>query len=98
MKMELHRTKKPTFKTMKVFDCQDMPEDAKEAFFDIESFNDGRSNDSYVCWTIGELAYGWKDEKTDEEKKHCQNIQLVDVWLLEHGAKDHEEVLVKHWW
>lgn len=90
--------KKPAFEMMKVFNCQDMPEDTKEAFFDVERFNDTRTNDSYVCWPLGELAYGWKDAKTTEEKQHCKNILLVDAWLLEHGAKDGEDVLVRHWW
>lgn len=106
MKAKAKRTKTSAFKMMKVFDCQGifmqpgMPDDVKKAFFDTERFNESRSNDAYVCWTLGELAYSWKEEdvKTDEEKQHCRDIRLVDEWLLKHGADDEEEVLIKHWW
>ena len=42
------------FKTQKVFDCQDMPQNVMDAFFDRQR---GRSNDSYVkCYVYDE----WK--------------------------------------
>lgn len=83
---------KQKFKTMKVFDCQDMPDDVRRAFFD--HYRDwGPGNDSYVNWTI--------KTDTDPSKEEI----MIDTWLIANGANDApseedegETVLISHWW
>ncbi len=78
------------FKTKKVFDCQDMPEDLKRKFFELDDHN--RGNDCYIDWWIA------SDMDADE------NTKAIDQWLIDNGAdpgtkdKCGEEVLIKHWW
>jgi hypothetical protein len=83
--------KKSAYKIMKVFDCQDMPENIRQMFFELcES-----GNDCYVDWTIN----GTTDEYiTDEEK-------AIDAWLISNGANgapseddSGEDILIRHWW
>ena len=40
-------------KLMKVFDCQDMPEDLQKSFFDY-CLDIGVGNDSYIDWNVNE--------------------------------------------
>lgn len=84
------------FKIMKVFDCQDMPEDIRRVFFDAHE----ERNDSYVLWTL-ETA-GIND--TDTDKDYDADHKLIDQWLIDNGAKpgepgrSGETVLINHWW
>jgi hypothetical protein len=82
------------YKTLKVFDCQDMPEDVRKTFFDyVES-----GNDCYIDWDIASMA--WTDEA-------LAGAQLIDNWLIANGAEGPssspdgdvpgECVLIKHW-
>ncbi len=81
------------FKIMKVFDCQDMPENIRKVFFDVSDVG----NDCYVRYCIGESL--WEDDD-DWGIKYT----LIDNWLIENGAgcssegKSGEEVIIKHWW
>jgi hypothetical protein len=81
------------YKMQKVFDCQDMPEDVREAFFFFFKNDGGFGNDCCVEWFIHDTT------DPDEETK------MVDAWLIEHGAEgakdDHsagDKVIIKHWW
>lgn len=83
------------FKTMKVFDCQDMPDDVRKAFFEL--FSGRASNGCFVEMSI--------DHSTPEAT--LPEDQIVQDWLVANGAeKDQlgrpdwagEDVLVRHWW
>jgi len=78
------------YKTMKVFDCQDMPRPLCHAFLELW---DNKCNDSSVEWTIS------SDIDPDAF------TQQIDDWLIENGAEgpkdEHasgEEVIIKYWW
>ena len=80
------------YRTMKVFDCQDMPEALRYKFLDLW---DDKGNDSSVEWTVRGDIY----EGDDDVNK------LIDDWLIENGAEftktEHtsgEEVIIKYWW
>ncbi len=75
----------------KVFDCQDMPDDVRRAFF--ESTYAG--NDCYVNYWIAEVPE--EDYREDPTKK------LVDDWLKQFPLSPSEmagddPVIIKHWW
>jgi len=76
---------------MKVFDCQDMPEDIRAIFFGL--YEHIKCNDVYVNHEL--------ENDTDPPVEY----QKLDAWLIANGAKgaknEHshgEEVLIKHWW
>jgi hypothetical protein len=73
-------------KRMKVFDCQDMPEDLRTEFFEDEREGHGRGNDVFISWYI--------NYSTDPSPAQI----AINKWLIENGAKDDEEVLIRHWW
>lgn len=84
----------PKFKLKKVFNCQDMPEDIKDMFFERNS-DPSHGNDCYVDWYIK----GTKEEYMSPEEK------AIDAWLIANGANDApsendsgEEVIISHWW
>jgi hypothetical protein len=87
-----------SFKMMKVFDCQDMPEDLRHNFFKF--FDDGQAGNScYVDWYIQSERY--EDPLGDWDKRKI----AIDSWLIENGAKpaksdnhEGEHVLVRYWW
>lgn len=77
---------------MKVFDCQDMPDDIKEHFWDVYR-GVMMGNDCYVDWTI------------NAAKDLSEGELAVDGWLIANGAegprnedREGEHVLVRHWW
>jgi len=76
------------FITFKVFDCQDMPKETKEALNDFCQ----QDNDTYVDWNIGKHH----NEQDMEEQK--LSATKVDKWLLENGADEEENVLISYWW
>lgn len=80
------------YRMMKVFDCQDMPEDLRKEFFALW---DDRGNDTFVKWGIAESIY----ESDDDINKR------IDDWLVENGADaapgdddSGECVLISYWW
>ncbi len=79
---------------MKVFDCQDMPEDLRRKFMDMWEYG----NNSFVRWTIADSIY-------DEEDEGCRDTKEVDDWLITNGAtpapgehQSGEEVIILYWW
>lgn len=83
-------------KLMQVFDCQDMPSNIREEFFDVTD-DMVSSNDVHINWYVGEC-----DDTTYEmygEKEDAQH-RLVDTWLKEDCGTEliSEEVLIKRWW
>ena len=73
--------------TLKVFDCQDMPDKIREQFF----YREARDSDCYVAW--------WVEPKiTQETGNQNEDYTPVDGWLLEQGATVDEKVLIHHWW
>lgn len=76
-------------KLTKVFDCQDMPDDVREAIFDLFMDNNA-GNDCYVDYTVGVPM-------CEVDTLSCSEITLND-WLVSQGAQPVEHVLIKHWW
>jgi hypothetical protein len=90
-------------KLMKVFDCTDMPDNIRKAFFKAMEGGNSVGNDVYVDWyNLEEHEYLIKDlENKDFDlygEEHISNAVLVNTWLLENGANIGEEVIIKHWW
>ena len=88
------------FRTLKVFDCQEMPPDVKAAYFEhyeaalIQSYNG-----SYLEWGIADEVFENENDAWALRKK------MVDAWLIANGAigpatedDDGEEVLIRFWW
>lgn len=71
---------------MKVYDCQDMPEDVRNAFF--ASCDHDHGNDCLVTWNVFSL----------DVEEYGDNHFEVSNWLLANGADDNEDVVIKHWW
>ena len=92
-------------KMMKVFDCQDMPEEVKKIFFELAP--DTAHNDVYVDWWVHDERFFY-EEGQKEDPEYCEYVrrkQLLENWLIENGAKpgksgehEGEHVLIKHWW
>ena len=80
---------------MKVFDCQEMPDDVRAAFFKL---NEGKINDVFVPHQIGYPDDYPDPDPTPDVAEAMKDAEAVDKWLMEHGAEDEENVLVKHWW
>lgn len=85
---------KNNFELLKVFDCQDMPDDVRNAFFACSC----AGNDVYVNWGIAANIL-------DPDDEYDMQIKKVDDWLISNGAEGPidgrpygEEVLIKHWW
>ena len=98
------------FKEMKVFDCQQMPDAVRKAFFDKHK---SIPNGSYVieyghdeCDVCSVDEFNKLDQSLiinheidgDRVWHHIKGNDIVSDWLLENGASFTEEVLVKHWW
>lgn len=78
---------------MKVFDCQDMPDDVREKFFKLCSGGNSVGNDCYVTWYPVHPFF--EEEGVLIVNEDCS---IVDTWLLENGANEDETVIVQHWW
>ena len=76
-----------TYETLKVFDCQDMPDEVREDFF----LSTQQGNDCLVTVYVD-------DESLDEAEQDDGNLVSVILWLRENGAIEDEKVIVKHWW
>lgn len=91
---------------MKVFDCQDMPDDIKNTFFDQNECG----NDCLVYYTVNwlrqaqqedaemELNYELSEEERLEEKDEILKAKMLDDWFIENGALNDEQIIVSHWW
>jgi hypothetical protein len=64
--------KNKIYKTMRVVDCQHMPDNIKKAFFNSQ--NSEPSNDCYIMW--------YHDNYDDNDSK------LVQKYLEDNGIKD----------
>lgn len=72
------------FVVMKVFDCQDMPDELRARFFKLW---DHKHNDSSVTWEV--------NEDTDPD----QDTKDVNDWLVANGANpEGESVIIQYWW
>ncbi len=80
-------------KLMKVFDCQDMPDDVRESFFDYCASGNSLGNDCYVDWYSGDIV-----EEDEEQNPYSRNFSKVVTWLVSQGATVDEHVIIKHWW
>lgn len=84
------------YKLQKVFDCQHMPQDLREKFFDLFDWCIG--NDTYVEQTI----HGSKRKYTLPDGTEVDDSggpeDCLDQWLIENGGNSGEEVLIKRWW
>lgn len=67
---------------MKQFDCQNMPDNVREVFFDI---TDWANNDTWVDFYV-------------EIQEDDDDNNTVVKWLIDEGAKENSKVLIKHWW
>lgn len=69
---------------MKQFDCQEMPDNVKQALFDCapEEWN----NDS------------WKEWEVEDDEEGEDDINLINNWLISQGCKVGKTVLIKYWW
>ena len=98
------------FKIMKVFDCQDMPDDVRKRFF-CYAGDWNTSNDSFVEWnTSDHYCAILSDEVTHGIVTHkgrlssgtmvsiVKGYNIVNDWLLDNGADFQETILIKHWW
>ncbi len=83
---------KHKYEMLKIFNCQDMPDDVREIFWDRTMYV---SNDCYVAWNLEPSTY-----KDDEGVAHQnEDYTIVDDWLLMNGATTNDnKVLVSHWW
>jgi hypothetical protein len=81
-------------KMVRVFDCQEMPNDVKDYFF--KHYGEGKSNDCYInVWIEGDCEISDQDCTNDYDCEKCihRKYNIVDQWLLDNGAGD--ETIVK---
>lgn len=83
------------YKTIKYFDCKDMPEKVQEAFFStFETFQKYYPNDIIIEWHEEYSKNGFKKNFPN----NANNLNKVNLWLKKNGALPGELVLIKHWW
>lgn len=76
---------------MKVFDCQEMPDDVRRVFF--EQTQD-HGNSCYVSWWPTSQQY----QEDDGTWQDNEDYTIVDGWLRANGAELDEKVVVRHSW
>lgn len=80
------------YELQKVFDCQEMPDNVRKAFFDYYRDN-GKGNDVYVRW------FGsYSDEWLDADGEMMPEYKPIHDWLVANGAEPNEDVIINHWW
>lgn len=79
------------YEMIKVFDCQQMPDDVRNKFFEQ---TDGPGNDCYISWWPTAQQYQEDDGTWQDHPDHT----IVDNWLVAYGAEVNEKVIIKHWW
>lgn len=86
------------FTLLKVFDCQDMPNDIKEIFFNQNECG----NDCLVYYTVNWFKQAIEEDEEDGTKSpDCyalSNEEKLDNWLIENGALNNERIIISHWW
>ena len=97
---------KSKFKRMKVFDCQDMPEETKKIFFELAR-GEHSGNDHYVDWCVHSEVFFY-EEGQKEDPEYCEYVRqktLLDDWFIQNGAlaaiddkHEGEHIIVKYWW
>jgi len=76
----------PLYKTMKIFDFQNMNEDVQNAF--LKDCRESQNCDRYVEWIIGNSIGDAIDEDDfDPNADWLLNRKIVDAWLIENGAQ-----------
>lgn len=76
---------KPIYKTMKVFDCEDMPDKIRKVFFSKkENFEDHSYSSHYVS------------DPLPDKTNHDDN--LINDWFVNNGSKRKELVLIYLKW
>jgi len=99
------------YRVVKVFDCQDMSDELRGVFFEM---NEGQSNDSYVgmcvydeCESCGVDEFESVVEGKEVVWKECDGEKVryivkgrckVSDWLVENGAEIGDDVMINHWW
>lgn len=75
-----------SFRLMKVFDCQQMPQEVRDALFKVSNVG----NDCAIEWYL---------DKDDEDYELLEETKVVQNWLLQNGASyEDDSVMIKHWW
>lgn len=85
----------PKYKLLKVFNCQQMPGDIRDIYFEEANDPESHGNDCYIDWYIEHPS----DPHISENKK------IINQWLVDNGAdaaldenSSGEKVLIRHWW
>lgn len=90
------------FTLIKMFDCEAMPENVKEEFFNQYE----RDNGSIVECCVYDYMYPEKEHPEGGEIVYrdgytghvCKKgVDILADWLHENGAEIHENVLIKYW-
>lgn len=87
------------YETLKVFDCQDMPDDVKKMLFEHgRDIGVGWHMDSYVPWGVANEFFD------DENDPWAVRKKTIDAWLIANGARGPadeddagEDVLIHYW-
>lgn len=98
-------------KKVKMFDCQDMPEEVRTIFFEYHQKGNDILVEHYVyaeneyCsvkefdkLNISEDKIAQKEIEDGDVYYNLLGKDVVSDWLVENGAKIHDEVVIKHWW
>lgn len=89
----MSKKRKVTIETVKMLDCQDMPDDVRSAFMECYECV---GNDCIVTWQ------GWDADETDSgwdpDDEDAKRMRFVNAWLKEQGIQHGEKIVIKHWW
>jgi hypothetical protein len=93
------KKKKEVWSLEKVIDPHStMPEDVKNAFFELLRDHDYH-NGSYHYWNVcGDIKEYTDDSDDDDTSSSVAMYKLVDDWLLANGLKENETVMICYWW
>ena len=99
------------YSNIKLFDCQSMPDDVRKKFFEfhqrendiiVEHFvygeNEYCTKKEFEQLNIDEDKLIQKEIEGDDVYYNLLGVDIVSDWLVENGAKIHEDVCIKHWW
>lgn len=80
------------YKTLKVFQCADMPDNVRAEFWEQTS---RYGNVYYIGWSVISETYFCTYANRDVINPICT---VVDQWLFANGATLGEKVLIEHSW